>query len=275
MSRVAAIGSRLRAEFFTPDRGAEYSELLAFAQTRGFEIRSLESLWSSPESHSLSIAFRHDVDRPATRPAREIFLREQSAGARSTFYFRLKTFPPNERLVGRLLDAGFDVGYHYEEAADIAKELGLRSRRELDEHVEAILDRFRANVELVRDRYHPGLRSVASHGEWINARLSTANKEFVSDDLLAECGLWFEAYHPLFTTQSTYVSDATAPPEQWAKGYTVEAAIAAGHSRICVLTHPSRWFRATSVSASHFFQRGLQEARYRIRSGARSSSRRA
>lgn len=267
MNRLVDIRNRLRSEFFSPDRGDEYSQLLGDARARGYEIRSLESVWSDVEGTHLSIALRHDVDRPATRPAREVFSREKSAGVKSTFYFRLKDFPHNEALVGELLDAGFDVGYHYEEAAAIAKELALRSRQELGKHGPRISDQFRANVALIRDRYHPGMRSVSSHGEWVNSRLGFPNHEFVSEELLAECGLWFEAYHPRFTQESSYVSDVARYPERWTDGYSLVVAMDAGHARICVLTHPERWFRAPTVNAAYLVRRGLDEIRYWARAG--------
>jgi len=239
--------------------------VLSDAQARGYEIRSLESVWAAAEVPARFMALRHDVERPSSSLAREFFKRELSIGARSTFYFRLTTFPANETLVGELLEAGFDVGYHYEEAADVAKERGVRSRPGLDEHAGLIHDRFRANVESIRSRHHPGLRSVSSHGEWINSRLGFTNREFVSPELLEECGLWFEAYHPLFVEQARYVSDVAVFPERWTDGYTVTSAIDDGHTRICVLTHPNRWFRAPASNAGHLVRRGLDEVRYRLR----------
>ena len=265
MSRLASIGNRLRFEFLDPDRGDEYSRLLASGLAGGYKIQSLESVWANPDRTGLSIALRHDVDRPAARPAREMFLREKSAGVTSTFYFRLNSFPPNEALVDDLVRAGFGVGYHYEEPADLVKNLGLTAGPDMGKHGEQIADRFRANIEIIRRRYHPELRSVSSHGEWINMRLGFANEAFVSDALLADCDLWFEAYDPLFTQQSTYVSDVALYPERWTSGYTLADAMQAGHARISILTHPERWFRSPLVNAVHLGQRAIDEARYRLR----------
>lgn len=265
MTRRTLISNRLRSEFLDPDRGDEYVALLESGLAGGYEMRSLESIWADPDRTGPSIALRHDVDRPAARPAREMFLREKSVGVTSTFYFRLNSFPPNEALIGELLGAGFGVGYHFEEPADVAKDLALTAGPDIAEHGEEIVDRFRANVEMIRRRYQPELRSVSSHGEWISVRLGFANNEFVSDALLAECGLWFEAYDPLFTQQSSYVSDVALYPERWTSGFTLADAMAAGHMRICVLTHPERWFRSPLVNAVHLGRRALDEARYRLR----------
>ena len=50
------------------------------------------------------------------------------------------------------------------------------------------------NVDRFRARYAPDLRSVASHGDWMNRALGFRNNEFVTAELLAACDLDFEAY---------------------------------------------------------------------------------
>ena len=81
----------------------------------------------------------------------EAFLAAETAvGATATYYLRLATAPAHAAFAGRLHDAGFDVGYHYEEAATVAKRIRARDRAAVEAQRPAIEAAFRQNVERFR-----------------------------------------------------------------------------------------------------------------------------
>ena len=238
--------TRLRDARHSVDRRDEYSGLLGAAQRGGYELVSLQGFHVRATKAEIPnwrvLALRHDVDISDVEGNEAFYEVERAIGARSTFYFRESTSGVHRDFMRRLLRDGFEVGYHYEEGATVAKRHGLTSRAAVEERRGEIVALFRRNCAEFRGRWNPGLSSVASHGDWANRRLEFANHEFVTPGLLAECGLRFEAYADDFLGRfDVYVSDVALFPQRWAAGYGIEEAIRDGHQRICLLTHERRW----------------------------------
>ena len=173
------------------------------------------------------LALRHDIDVVDVAGNEAFLAAETAVGATATYYLRLATAPAHAGFVGRLHDAGFEVGYHYEEAATLAKRIRARDRAAVDAQRAAVEAAFRGNVDRFRARYAPDLRSVASHGDWMNRALGFRNNEFVTPELLTACGLDFEAYDAsVLGRADAYVSDVATPPAVWADGLGLVEAIA-------------------------------------------------
>lgn len=218
---TAALQARRR--YGGRDRRGDYAGLLRAARDAGFELVSLADFHarSSPGSAPLGrwLALRHDVDicDPAGNEAFRTI--ELEAGARSSFYFRWSTAEAHERLIQRLLRDRFEVGYHFEEAATVAKRRALASRPAVEARRDEIADLIRRNCATFRERWNPDLESISSHGDWANRRLGVANNEFVTPELLAACGLQFEAYgDAILGRVAAYVSDVARPPQEWTGG---------------------------------------------------------
>ena len=244
--RARLIAGRVGHDYVGRDRGLEYRSTLARAVEAGYELTSLMEFHAQTgtvgnRDHRL-IALRHDVDITDVAGNEAFYLSELAMGARSTFYFRLSTVSTHASLIRRLLADGFEVGYHFEEAASLAREAAFDRRSSVELLGSTIADRFRRNCDMFRVRWNPGLSSVSAHGDWVNRRLGFTNQEFVGPDLLSECGLRFEAYGPdLLGRVDAYVSDVAVPPSQWTGNYGLEDALGDRHTRICVLTHERRW----------------------------------
>ena len=119
----------------------------------------------------------------------------------------------------------------------------------MDAQRPAIEAAFRQNVDRFRARYAPDLRSVGSHGDWMNRALGFRNLEFVTPELLAACGLDFEAYDASVPRSGqAYVSDVATPPAVWADGLGLADAMAAGSTRIVMLTHERQWHTNRTAS---------------------------
>ena len=275
---LRAARHRFVADLDPRDRAREYRALLASARQRGYRIVSLSTFWRAVHDPARAIetpmlVLRHDVDLPDRR-GNEMFHRiERELGASATYYFRLGTIDAHRDLVGRLLAGPFEVGYHYEEAAAVARQHGVRSRVGLLDLREEIVQRFLSNVELFRRRWNPDLMSAAAHGDWLNRRLRITNGEFIDDEVLEAAGLEFEAYgQGVMLNADVYVSDVAPAPERWKDGYGLDAALRDGRSPIYLLTHERQWHGAPTVKVRDDAGRLAAELDYRIRS-ARARSR--
>ncbi len=251
--RAGAIARRIRADYGGKDRAAEYRSLLETARDAGFEVVSLRTFREAVADEAAParrvLGLRHDIDIGDVAGNEAFLTAELAVGARSTYYLRRSTAPAHAAFIQRLLGEGFEVGYHYEEAATLAKRVRARDRAALEAHREEIEAAFRRNVEQFRTRYAPDLRSVASHGDWANRALGVRNNEFVTPALLAACGLDFEAYDATILGRAdAYVSDVAAPPARWADGLGLTEAIDAGSTRIVMLTHERQWHTARVAS---------------------------
>jgi hypothetical protein len=269
---LRAVGHRLAADLNPRSRAGEYRQLLISARDLGYRMVPLSEFWRSAQEGNAggaepTLILRHDADL-RDRVGNELFHDiEVDVGARATYYFRLGTVGVHRDLVGQLLAGGFEVGYHYEEAALIARRRGVRSREGLLERREEIVDLFLANVHLFRQRWNPDLRSAASHGDWLNRRLKTANLEFIDDGVLESARLEFEAFgHEVMSNVDVYLSDAAPAPERWRNGYGLEAALRDGRSPIYLLTHERQWHGAPATKGREDASRLVEEVDYRLRS---------
>lgn len=254
--------------------------MLRAARDAGFELMSVADfhvrsiVGSAPPGRWL--ALRHDVDicDPVGNEAFRAI--ELDAGARSTFYFRWSTVAAHGDLIRRLLRDDFEVGYHFEEGATVAKRHALASRQAVEARRSEITELLRRNCEVFRDRWNPDLVSISSHGDWANRRLGFANHEFVTPELLAACNLHFEAYgDEILGRVAAYVSDVATPPQEWTGGYGLLEALRDGRAPICMLTHERRWHVNRKASAAADLDRLRDELAYRWRRRRVRRSRRA
>lgn len=265
---VRAVILRIRASYGRTDRLAEYARLLASARDAGYEGVSLAEFHARSAGGTGGerlLALRHDVDIDDVAGDEAFYAAERAVGARSTFYFRRSTAPAHASLIARLLASGFEVGYHYEEAATIAKRHHLHDRAAVIDHRAEVARHFRRNCDAFRKRWSPDLVSAASHGDWINRRLGFANHEFLSDQLMADCGLRFEAYGAdLLGRADVYLSDVAAPPARWKAAYGLDDALRDRRNPIYLLAHERSWHTSRVVNARADGERVLDELRYRL-----------
>ncbi len=262
-----ATAIRIRSLYGRGDRRGQYASLLLAARQAGYELVGLEEFHArvlTERDDWRVFALRHDVDVCDVEGNESFRAMEQAIGARATYYFRLTTAPAHAELIRRLLRSGFEVGYHYEEGATVAKRYGLEGRPALEARRDEITHLFRNNCIEFKRRWNPDLRSIASHGDWINGRLGVANTAFAPQELLTECGIGFEAYAEDFLGRfDVYVSDVGRYPALWANDYGPYDAIANGDRRICLLTHERRWHASIRIGIAADLNRARDGLRYR------------
>ena len=102
------------------------------------------------------MVLRHDVDTDPTTAA-AMWQIARSLGVRASFYFRLSTLDID--LMRRIAESGSEAGYHYEEAATVAKRERLRTRERALQEMPRMRDLFRRNLDDLR-------KAAASRSRW-------------------------------------------------------------------------------------------------------------
>ena len=143
--------------------------------------------------------------------------------------------------------------------------MGLRSREALKERWEQVQSEFRKNCRWFRRHNNPELKTVASHGDWMNRRLKIVNHELIDKTLLQECNLELEAYDPEFRRRfDFYLTDTSLPPRHWKQPNEWRAALA-GRSLIYVLAHEHQWHGNPWANLRQIARRVIETAYYNLK----------
>lgn len=246
--KIENIRNRIVRDYFTPSRGDEYREILQLAINKNYTVTSLFDFYrlcqtNSPEiDQKKFLCLRHDIDIINPKATKSFYDIEKSLGVKATYYFRYYTIKNNLGLLNELLENGFEVGYHFEEIASYAKQNQINNKEVLLSNIDTIRELFKENFNYFKNNYHKQIRSICSHGDWLNVRLNLQNTVLVTQELINDLDLAFEAYQPDFLSLfDVYVSDVAEYPKRW-KGNSPQSSINNNIKKICLLTHERFWF---------------------------------
>ncbi len=245
-----------------------YNAFLKAAGQSGFDMITLiDSLdrFRGGVSTKPCLALRHDVDINSVAGNQMFFRVERAHGATATYYFRLSTAKAHRVFIAQLLQAGFEVGYHFEEAATVAKRRRLKEREEVFRFRDEIQEQFKHNCEQFRQQYNPHMRSVSSHGDWINRHLKFSNRDLLDTQILAQCGLDLEAYDSNFRRCFELIlSDVYQPPEIWLGENDWINRLKGVSGAVHVLTHERQWYPAPIIKNGENLKRLTESICYRV-----------
>jgi len=220
-----------------------YEDLLIDAQERGYEVISLAAFYERLRTDRLQnndarvFLNRHDIDVDV-KTARKMFQVEKELGVTSTFYFRLSTLDVS--FIREIKNYGSEVGYHFEEIATFAKKHKIKNKKDLQPWLNEISKLFLENLNRIESAVGFKIKSVVSHGDFVNRSWEYNNNEIVDEALKKRGGIDFEAYElvPYF---DKWLVDAPYP-EFWRQGSPFMA-LKEEARIICLLTHPRHWGR--------------------------------
>lgn len=231
---------RFHQDYLSGDRLSEYEDLIVCALNSGYQCIALSDLVQLLQNGEVIrgqkyLILRHDIDSD-TAKARKFVEINKRLNVRSSFYLRLNTF--NDALVEDILDAGLDLGYHFEELSDAAIENGWSSAKDVD--IQECRKRFLKNLEFLRQRYSIPLDNICSHGEFANRAIALTNNHFLSAEFLSNAGVSVDAYNAqLRDAVDAFVSD-TFPPQNYIP-HDPKIHIDQGTQIVQILIHPRHW----------------------------------
>ncbi|GAB4140913.1 MAG: hypothetical protein Fur0041_16130 [Bacteroidia bacterium] len=235
--------ARIYEDYFMPSRLGEYERLLKTALDKGYAHYTLPeffNLVTTGKDPGKCFIHRHDIDTDV-RTARKMFETEKKLGIKTSYYFRLNTL--DFQLMKEIHAYGSEAGYHYEELAQYCKDHGIRSKEEIRQHYPQIRERFRANLKMFSKGCGFEVKTVASHGDFVNRKIGVANHDFVTRELMDETGIVFECYDErILKNLEIIISDAMYPV--FYKPVNPFDVMNKGHKVIYLLTHPRHWHTA-------------------------------
>jgi len=211
----------------------------------GYEMYSIISFWRllSTGTNLLSgkhMILRHDVDSDAAT-AEIMWSIEQEFGAKSSFYFRLRTLDFD--LMRSIEQSGSEASYHYEELATFAKQHRIKQAEALLALMPEIQRVFCKNIRMLKQQSGLPMASVAAHGDFANRHLRMPNWLLLeSAELREELGIEVEAYDKQLMKSVTSRHSDAQYPDLWSPTDPLEA-VRRSEPVIYVLTHPGRWRR--------------------------------
>jgi hypothetical protein len=253
-----AMGSRL----------SDYRALLRFLVDTGYTFPTLSEFAlaidrNDPVSAPVCL-LRNDVDSDPGGAA-QMFACDREAGVRATYFFRLSTL--DVELAREIAASGGDVGYHFEEIATVAKRLGLRTREQIDSHIDLIRQEFSANFRDFAAKTGLAPKVVAAHGDFANRRIGVPNHYLLNRELMSELGIVADAYDArIHGDLQARFSDWPAP--RWWNPADPMGSLADRPTAISILVHPRQWTCNAALNIRLDARRLREEAAWRWRSAA-------
>ena len=232
--------NRIYSDYLMPNRLNALRDIYVAALDAGYEMHSVISFWDEVVNGRISVnkkyfINRHDIDTDVGA-ANLIFNIERQMGIKSSFYFRLNTLDYD--LMLRIEGFGGEASYHFEEIASLGKKYKWKNVEDVNFCLAK--SEFANNFNKIKNATCLPMRSVCSHGDFLNRRLGVINNALLDQRLRNELGIEVEAYDYSFVRyiQSRH-SDAPYP-----KYYVPEdpiSKIKEGVGVIYFLTHPRHW----------------------------------
>jgi hypothetical protein len=248
-----------------PPRLKEYVRLIVDAVKNGYEHITIPDFYNIVKNNTLNsqkkyFIHRHDIDSDTTT-ARSFWEIEKKYNIKTSFYFRLSTLDIG--LMREIHQYGSEVGYHYEELAQYCKDHSIKSPEEAKKHFAAIIDIFKRNFKSVESKTGFKIRTIASHGDFVNRKLNLTNFAFITDKLMQELNIDFECYNELLLKNyGTILSDLHYPA--YYRPRNPFDCIKEGHKVIYLLSHPRHWRTAPWVNTKDNLQRIMEGIKYSL-----------
>jgi peptidoglycan/xylan/chitin deacetylase (PgdA/CDA1 family) len=103
-----------------------YKKLLHELLANGYSFQTLQDFIQQAEDKT--VILRHDVDR---LPGNALVIAkiEREAGIKASYYFRIVKESYDEDIIRQIAEMGHEIGYHYENLAEISRKSENRGQR--------------------------------------------------------------------------------------------------------------------------------------------------
>ena len=181
-------------DYFAPNRLNILEKIYIEALNSGYKIVSVIDFWDIVQSNKIDIKDkylinRHDIDSDP-KCVKLILQIEKNLGISSSYYFRLNT--TNLPIVNSVAESGREVGYHYEELATLAYK--YKWKKITDINWDFTRELFYKNFTNFKNLIGHEVRSVCSHGDFINRSLNIPNYKIITEKLKKDLKIDLEVY---------------------------------------------------------------------------------
>ncbi len=222
------------------DRLDMYSHYIKTAIENDYSCCSMVEFYNNPEEGK-HFVLRHDVDfkTPATR---KMFLRENSLGVHSTYYFRKSTI--DIPLMNQMIANGFEVGFHYETLSDYAIANNLDHITDSD--IEVCRNQLKNDIKEFNQLIDMPVKSIVAHGAKKNIEIGESNNVLLEGQKYEDYGVLFEGYDEDFYEHhvDSHIMDGNIRRNY---GFSYESnpltEIENGKKNIVFLSHPNHWYK--------------------------------
>jgi len=238
---IKTIYNRIYADYLMPSRLKEYENIIVKSLEKNYIHITLSDYYIKLKNGQLEdkryFIHRHDIDTDL-RTTRKMFEIEKKYNVKTTSYFRLSTIDIS--LMREMNDYGSEASYHFEEIATYCKRHKIKSKEQALSKLDEMTKEFVSNFKSLETKLGYKLKTVASHGDFVNRKLALINNEITNNKVLRkEIDLDCESYDKdLKNSFGAYISDKPYPIY-----YSPENIfdIIGKHQVICMLTHPRQW----------------------------------
>lgn len=179
----------------------KFGELCGAISGSGYEVLTIRKYLTKADKPEKFIITRHDVDENIDLGLKMAKI-EQESGIHSTYYIRMVKGAFNPIIIGKIVDMGHEVGYHYE-VLDKAK--GDKSRA---------IEIFGEELSMLRDVCD--VDTICMHG---NPRTKWDNRDLWKNYRFEDYGITGEAYLSVDFGDVLYLSDTG---RNWGSRYKVK-----------------------------------------------------
>ncbi|MDL0088298.1 hypothetical protein [Campylobacter gastrosuis] len=265
MGKIKKVINRIYADFIMPSRLNEYEVLIKKSLDQNYihlsVIEYYEALLDNLlDQNAKYFVHRHDIDTDI-KTARYFFEIEKKYNIKASYYFRLSTL--DFKLMKEISDYGSEASYHYEEIAQFCKDNHIKNSQNIYKKLEKIKDIFSSNFLFIEKNLGYKLKSIASHGDFVNRRLKVINNEIINDICLRDrLGIVLEVYDDKFKNSfDMYISDKPYPI-YYSPMNIFDVIEKEECRRICMLTHPRQWHANFKVNFCDNIKRIYEELKW-------------
>ena len=240
MGKLTVIKNRIYSDYFMPSRLNEYEKIIKTLNENGYKhitFKDYKKLLDAQHLDGKYFINRHDIDTDVAT-AKEFFKIEKKYNAKATYYFRLSIL--DFEFMQEIEKYGSEASYHFEEIAQFCKDNHIKSKQEILDRLDEIKEVFKQNFKMIENRGGMKLKTICSHGDFVNRVLNIVNNELTKDlTIRDELGIVCETYdQDVMSSFDIYVSDQPYP-----KFYAPSSIFGFIGKKdiICMLSHPRQW----------------------------------
>jgi hypothetical protein len=159
--------------------------------------------------------------------------------------------------------SGSEGGYHYEEIAQYCKDNNIHGWGQVLTHMPAIQAKFVENFTSLEDKLGFKIKSVVSHGDFVNRILKHSNYELLTPEIREQLGVELEGYDPVLVDSYNYIQSDKPYPQFYREQQTPDEAVNSGVPVVYIHTHPRYWHGSVWINLKDNMLRLKEGNRYK------------